>query len=182
MYLHSVRYSGFTINQPKTKRARTSNLQSNNNRQVAGDSDGDMEVDADSEVQHISVRHRTRVAKNAQDDAVVAKRKTLGFFPDLWVKLLNYTKACFRLHLAITDPFPTCEKALSDTGICIELITESIVAWEAQNHCLEAGIFSGWSNSSGAPLTILSRYLPQVRGWHGHCCKGCFHLRFPINT
>ncbi|KAG0700551.1 hypothetical protein DFH29DRAFT_1001054 [Suillus ampliporus] len=121
-------------------RARTSNLQSNNDCQAAGDS-GDMKVDTDSEVQHTSVGCRTKAAKSIQDGAVVAKRKTLGFFPDLWVKLLNYTKACFRLHLAITDPFPAREEALSDTGICLELITESIVAWEAQNRCLEAGFY-----------------------------------------
>ncbi|KAG0704058.1 hypothetical protein DFH29DRAFT_997944 [Suillus ampliporus] len=114
--------------------------QSNNDRQVAGDS-GDMKVDTDSEVQHTSVGRRTKAAKSIQDGAVVAKRKTLGFFLDLWVKLLNYTKACFRLHLAITDPFPAREEALSDTGICLELITESIVAWEAQNHRLEAGFY-----------------------------------------
>ncbi|KAG0702761.1 hypothetical protein DFH29DRAFT_999145 [Suillus ampliporus] len=84
---------------------------------------------------------RTKAAKSIQDSAVVAKWKTLGFFPDLWVKLLNYTKACFRLHLAITDPFPTHEEALSDTGICLELITESIVTWEAQNRHLEAGFY-----------------------------------------
>ncbi|KAG1734245.1 uncharacterized protein EDB91DRAFT_1084148 [Suillus paluster] len=129
MHLHSVRYSGFTVNQPKTKRACTSNLQSNNNHQVAGDS-GDMKVDTDSEA-----------AQSIQDGAIVAKRKTLGFFPDLWVKLLNYTKACFRLHLAIAGPFPTHKEALSDTGICLELITESIVAWEVQNHCLEADFY-----------------------------------------
>ncbi|KAG2753551.1 hypothetical protein P692DRAFT_20722256 [Suillus brevipes Sb2] len=140
-YLHSVRHSGFTVNQPNTKRARTSNLRSNNNRQAAGDSDGDMKVDTDSEVQHTKVGRLTKAAKNAQGGAVVAKRKTLGFFPDLWVKLLNYTKACFRLHLAIADPFPAREEALSDTGICLELVTESIVAWEAQNRHLEAGIY-----------------------------------------
>ncbi|KAG1732349.1 hypothetical protein EDB19DRAFT_1912075 [Suillus lakei] len=117
-YLHSVHYSGFTVNQLKTKCTHTSNLQSNNDRRAAGDS-----------------------AKSTQDGAVVAKRKTLGFFPDFWVKLLNYTKACFRLHLAIADPFPAREEALSDTGICLELITESIVAWEAQNRHLEADFY-----------------------------------------
>ena len=140
-YLHSVRHSGFMVNQPNTKHARTSNLRSNNNQQAAGDSDGDMKVDTDSEVQHTKVGCLTKAAKNAQGGAVVAKRKTLGFFPDLWVKLLNYTKACFRLHLAIADPFPAREEALSDTGICLELVTESIVAWEAQNRRLEAGIY-----------------------------------------
>jgi hypothetical protein len=100
-----------------------------------------MKVDTDSEVQHTKVGRLTKAAKNAQGGAVVAKRKTLGFFPDLWVKLLNYTKACFRLHLAIADPFPAREEALSDTGICLELVTESIVAWEAQNRRLEAGIY-----------------------------------------
>ncbi|KAG1871541.1 hypothetical protein F4604DRAFT_1681630 [Suillus subluteus] len=134
-------HSGFTVNQPNTKYARTSNLQSNNNRQAAGDSDGDMKVDTDSEVQHTKVGCLTMAVKNAQGGVVVAKRKTLGFFPDLWVKLLNYTKACFRLHLAIADPFPAREEALSDTGICLEPVMESIVAWEAQNRCLEAGFY-----------------------------------------
>ncbi|KAG2096055.1 uncharacterized protein F5147DRAFT_656670 [Suillus discolor] len=111
MYLHSVRHSGFTVKQPNTKRACTSNLRSNNDRQAAVDSDGDMKVDSDSEVCGC-----TKAAKNAQGSAVVPKRKTLGFFPDLWVKLLNYTKACFRLHLAIADPFPARKEALGDTG------------------------------------------------------------------
>ncbi|KAG2748093.1 hypothetical protein P692DRAFT_20735402 [Suillus brevipes Sb2] len=96
-----------------------------------------MKVDSDSEVQHTSVGRRTKAASGA----VVAKQKTLGFFPDLWVKLLNDTKACFRLHLAIADPFSAREEALSDTGICLELVTESIVAWEAQNRRLEAGFY-----------------------------------------
>jgi hypothetical protein len=158
-YLHSVCHSGFMVKQPNTKRTRTSNLRSNNNRPAAVDSDGDMKVDSDSEVQHTSVGRRTKAASGA----VVAKQKTLGFFPDLWVKLLNDTKACFRLHLAIADPFSAREEALSDTGICLELVTESIVAWEAQNRRLEAGIFFfGWSNSS-ASLTILSRFLPPIR-------------------
>ncbi|KAG1737757.1 hypothetical protein EDB19DRAFT_1985053 [Suillus lakei] len=139
-YLHSVHYSGFTVNQPKTKHACTNNLQSNNNRQATGDS-GDMKVDTDSVVRHTGVGCHMKAAKSTQDSAVVAKRKTLGFFLDLWVKLLNYTKACFRLHLAIADPFPACEEALSDTGICLELITESIVAWEVQNCCLEADFY-----------------------------------------
>ncbi|KAG1868503.1 hypothetical protein F4604DRAFT_1927378 [Suillus subluteus] len=132
MYLHSVRHSNFAVNQLKPKHTRTSNLCSDNGHQVAGDSDDNMRVDTDSE-----------------DGAAVAKHKTLGFFLDLWVKLLNCTKACYRLHLAITDPFPACEEALSDTGICMELIMELIVAWEAQNRHLEAGIqLSGWSNMS----------------------------------
>ncbi|KAG1733359.1 uncharacterized protein EDB91DRAFT_1084418 [Suillus paluster] len=121
-HLHSVCYSGFTVNQPKTKCAHTSNLQSNNDCQAAGDS-GDMKVDTDLEVRHTSVGCCMKAAKN------------------LWVKLLNYTKACFRLHLSITDPFPTCDEALSDTGICLELITESIVAWEAQNRRIEADFY-----------------------------------------
>ncbi|KAG2114668.1 uncharacterized protein F5147DRAFT_769984 [Suillus discolor] len=136
------------VNQPKTKRARTSNPQSNNDSQVAGDSGGDMQVDTDSEVGHTSVGHRTKAAKNG------AKQKTLGFFPDLWVKLLDYTKACFRLHLAIADPFPAHEEALSDTGICMELITESIVAWEAQNCRLEAGFYLQYEQDMATVIRI----------------------------
>ncbi|KAG2074124.1 hypothetical protein BDR04DRAFT_1115944 [Suillus decipiens] len=75
----------------------------------------------------------------SNDEMCTSPLETLGFFLDLWVKLLNYTKAYFRLHLAIADPFPACEKALSDTGICLEIITEFIVAWETQNCHLEAG-------------------------------------------
>ncbi|KAG0695546.1 hypothetical protein DFH29DRAFT_879970 [Suillus ampliporus] len=108
-------------NRPKTKRAHTSNLQSNNNCQVAGDS-GDMKVDTDLEVRHTSVGRRTKAAKSIQDGAIVAKRKTLGFFPDLWVKLLNYTK----------------RPAL---GCILPSQTQSIVAWEAQNRRLEAGFY-----------------------------------------
>ncbi|KAG1892935.1 uncharacterized protein F5891DRAFT_1197040 [Suillus fuscotomentosus] len=123
-YLHSVHHSGFMVKQPNTKRAHTSTLWSNNDHQAGVDSDGDMKVD--SEVQHTSVGRHTKAAKNVQGSTVVAKQKTLGFFPDLWVKLLNYTKACFRLHLATADPFPAHEEALSDTGICLELVTELI--------------------------------------------------------
>ncbi|KAG2157901.1 uncharacterized protein EDB93DRAFT_1100715 [Suillus bovinus] len=119
-YLHSVCHSGFMVNQANTKHARTSNLQSNNNHQAAGDSDGDMKVDTDLEVQHTSVGHHTKAAKNTQGGAVVAKWKTLG---------------CI---LPLQTLFPACKEALSDTGICLELVTESIVAWEAQNCHLEA--------------------------------------------
>ncbi|KAG1795438.1 uncharacterized protein HD556DRAFT_1307588 [Suillus plorans] len=82
----SVCYFGFTVNQPKTKCIHTSNLQLNNDCQAAGDS-GDMKVDTDSEVQQTSVGYCTKAAKSIQDSAIVAKWKTLGFFPDLWNQL-----------------------------------------------------------------------------------------------
>ncbi|KAG1720572.1 uncharacterized protein EDB91DRAFT_1256911 [Suillus paluster] len=104
-----------------------------------------------------AISSETTIVKRlgTQDGAIVAKRKTLGFFLDLWVKLLNYTKACFRLHLAIADPLPACKEALSDTGICLELITESIVAWEAQNRRLEADFYPQYEYDMATVISVV---------------------------
>jgi hypothetical protein len=74
---------------------------------------------------------------NAKKKGDVANPTTLGFFPHLWGKLLNYAKANFRLYLAISVPFPTKEDALS--SVCSELITEEIVHWQDQNCQVEKG-------------------------------------------
>ncbi|KAG2748757.1 hypothetical protein P692DRAFT_20734391, partial [Suillus brevipes Sb2] len=63
----------------------------------------------------------------------------LGFFPHLWGKLLDYAKANFRLYLAISDPFPDKEDALS--GVCGEAITEAIVHWQDQKRQVEKGYY-----------------------------------------
>ncbi|KAG1761030.1 hypothetical protein EV702DRAFT_1207509 [Suillus placidus] len=60
----------------------------------------------------------------------VANLTTLGFFPHLWGKLLDYAKANFRLYLTISDPFPAKEDALS--GVCGEAIMKAIVHWQDQ--------------------------------------------------
>ncbi|KAG1765869.1 hypothetical protein EV702DRAFT_1204396 [Suillus placidus] len=80
-----------------------------------------------------------RKHRNAKKTGDVANTTTLGFFPHLWGKLVNYAKANFRLHLTISDPFPTKEDALS--GVCGEAITEAIVHWQDQKRQVEKGYY-----------------------------------------
>jgi hypothetical protein len=105
--------------QKKYKRARTGN--------PPDDQHEDSEDDVDT----------GRKRRNAKKKGDVANPTTLGFFPHLWGKLLDYAKANFRLYLAISDPFPDKEDALS--GVCGEAITEAIVHWQDQKRQVEKG-------------------------------------------
>ncbi|KAG2737913.1 hypothetical protein P692DRAFT_20883111 [Suillus brevipes Sb2] len=76
---------------------------------------------------------------NAKKKGDVANPTTLGFFPHLLGKLIDYAKANFRLYLAISDSFPDKEDALS--GICGEAIMEAIVHWQDQKHQVVKGYY-----------------------------------------
>ncbi|KAG0695194.1 hypothetical protein DFH29DRAFT_1005677 [Suillus ampliporus] len=99
------------------------------NRNSPDDQHKDSEDDIDT-------GRKCRIAKKKGD---VANPTTLSFFPHLWGKLLDYAKANFRLYLAISDPFPDKEDALS--SVCSEAITEAIVHWQDQKRQVEKGFY-----------------------------------------
>ncbi|KAG1762051.1 hypothetical protein EV702DRAFT_1206794 [Suillus placidus] len=104
---------------PKSKRART------------GHSPDDQHEDSEDDID------TGRKRRNAKKKGDVADPTTLSFFPHLWGKLLDYTKANFRLYLTISDPFPNKEDTLS--SVCGETITEAIVHWQDQKRQVEKG-------------------------------------------
>ncbi|KIK34164.1 hypothetical protein CY34DRAFT_29576, partial [Suillus luteus UH-Slu-Lm8-n1] len=65
----------------------------------------------------------------------------VGFYLPLWQKLLDHAKANFRLHLAISVPFPDKEESIGNTRVCGEVIAETIVQWQEQKHKLEKGYY-----------------------------------------
>ncbi|KAG1765165.1 hypothetical protein EV702DRAFT_1051114 [Suillus placidus] len=76
-------------------------------RACTGHSPDDQHEDSEDDIDTGRKHH------NAKKKGDVANPTTLGFFPHLWGKLLDYAKANFRLYLAISDPFPNKEEALS---------------------------------------------------------------------
>ena len=89
------------------------------------------------EIENTGKRHCTKKAKGT---ATHRDATNVGFYLPLWQKLLDHAKANFRLHLAISIPFPDKEESISNTGICGEVIAEAIVQWQEQKHKLEKGI------------------------------------------
>ncbi|KAG2109265.1 uncharacterized protein F5147DRAFT_773076 [Suillus discolor] len=127
-YLNSIRNR-----RPKTKRARTSNSLSSDD---SDDQQDDLE-DLD-EVKNTGKRRRTKKVKGT---ATNRDATNVGFYPPLWQKLLDHAKANFRLHLAISVPFPDKEESIGNTGVCGEMIAEAIVQWQEQKRKLEKGFY-----------------------------------------
>lgn len=124
-YLNSVRNR-----RPKTKRARTSHS-------LSSDDSDDQHLE-DLEIENTGKRHRTKKSKGTGTNRDATN---VGFYPPLWQKLLDRAKANFRLHLAISVPFPDKEESIGNTGVCGEVIAEAIVQWQEQKRKLEKGTF-----------------------------------------
>lgn len=67
---------------------------------------------------------------------------TLGFFPALWCKLLDDSKAMLRLHLVTEDPFPSRPMAIASDGICSEILLELVLKYQEDGLELEEGELS----------------------------------------
>ncbi|KAG2112210.1 uncharacterized protein F5147DRAFT_771274 [Suillus discolor] len=102
---------------PKSKCPRTNKPSPANHLQGLDCDDDKVKFDCDSGVHS----HTTKKNKNGKG---TANPTTLGFFPPLWVKLLDFAKANFRQHLTIVAPFP-----------------QPIVYWQEQKHQLEKGYY-----------------------------------------
>ncbi|KAG2090008.1 uncharacterized protein F5147DRAFT_658271 [Suillus discolor] len=116
---------------PKPKRPRKNDPSPAND---GSDCDDNNEFERDSGVQSCA----TKKNKNAKG---TANPTTLGFFPPLWIKLLDFAKANFRQHLAIVAPFPQRESAIDEGGVCGEMIAEAIIYWQEQKCQLEKGYY-----------------------------------------
>ncbi|KAG1852601.1 hypothetical protein C8R48DRAFT_777421 [Suillus tomentosus] len=141
-YLNSLR------NQyPKSKHTRTGN---------SPDDIDDQYKDSEDNI------YTGRKRCNARKKGDVANPTTLGFFPHLWGKLLNYAKANFRLYLAISVPFPTKEDALS--SVCSESIMEAIVHWQDQKCQVKKGYYPKYKREM-AIVTQVYNDAATFRSW-----------------
>ncbi|KAG1794237.1 uncharacterized protein HD556DRAFT_1308286 [Suillus plorans] len=126
-YLNSVRNRHL-----KTKCAHTRNTLSSD------DSDQSEQDDLEDLANEVEIdtgrRRRTKKAKGATTNRDATN---VGFYPSLWQKLLDRAKANFRLHIAISVPFPDKEESIGSTGVCGEVIAEAIVHWQEQKRKLE---------------------------------------------
>ena len=84
-------------------------------------------------------RRGGRYSKNVKG-AVAVRPTLIGFYPPLWVKLLDLAKAHMRLYIAVENAFPRLEDA--DVGQCREVLVEVLVHFEAQGWEVEAGKLS----------------------------------------
>ncbi|KAG2111722.1 uncharacterized protein F5147DRAFT_771862 [Suillus discolor] len=101
-YLNSVQNR-----HPKTKHARTRNTLSSDD---SDQSEQDDLEDLANEVKIDTGRHRhTKKVKGATTNCDATN---VGFYPSLWQKLLDHAKANFRLHIAISVPFPDKEESI----------------------------------------------------------------------
>ncbi|KAG1852756.1 hypothetical protein DFJ58DRAFT_728407 [Suillus subalutaceus] len=118
--------------------------------------DYNVEFECDSGVQSCS----TKKNKNAKG---TANPTTLGFFPPLWVRLLDFAKANFRQHLANVAPFPQRESAIDDGGVCGKIIAEAIVDWQEQKHQLKKGYYPKFK----AEMAIVIQNVLDIYSRHG---------------
>jgi hypothetical protein len=115
---------------PKTKCVCTSHS-------LSSDDSDDQHLE-DLEIENSGKHPRTKKSKGTGKNCDATN---IGFYPPFWQKLLNHTKANFRLHLAISVPFPNKEESIGNTGVCGEVIAEAIVQWQEQKRKLKKGTF-----------------------------------------
>ncbi|KIK12319.1 hypothetical protein PISMIDRAFT_18824 [Pisolithus microcarpus 441] len=82
-----------------------------------------------------------------------AKSLTAGFFPPLWNKLFDLTKARMQLYVALEEPVPHHEVAMQ--GQCSKILFEVLVHYEENSLEVEAGISSPSSLVSLLLICIL---------------------------
>jgi hypothetical protein len=139
-FLQDVRQDNVQRGHPslKHKRPRILSLSPADDAQCQESSEYD---DDDLEIEiNTSISHRTAKKKKRKSNASTPKPTTLGFFPPLWVRLLDCAKANFRRHLALVSPFPQHEVAID--GACVEALTAAMVQWQELECQVEKGAFS----------------------------------------
>ncbi|KAG1734063.1 uncharacterized protein EDB91DRAFT_1084206 [Suillus paluster] len=118
---------------PKTKCACTSNSLSSD--------DPDDQQDDLEDLDEVENTGKCRHTKKTKGTATNRDATNVRFYPPLWQKLLDRAKANFRLHLAISIPFPDKEESIGHTGVCSEMIAEAIVQWKEQKRKLEKDFY-----------------------------------------
>ena len=94
-----------------------------------GDDKGDKVAEAN--------KKKGRYSKNPKG-SVTSKATTLSYYPLSWHKLLNLTKACMCLHVAVENGFPQLTTAVDSK--CLEVLGEVVAHFEANQWEVEAGM------------------------------------------